>query len=199
MKSSQRDLTDLIGSRICHDLISPIGAISNGVELISMNGDAVGPEMELISQSVDNANARIRFFRIAFGSANADQKISASEIAGILRDIYNGGRLVADWQPTGELSRQQVKLAFLLIQCLESAMPWGGKISVSMIGEQWAIFGQAEQVKFDPKLWDLLSQPATDNELLAASVHFALAPLCADSFGRKLTVESSKNSLRVRF
>ena len=78
-------------------------------------------------------------------------------------------------------------------------MPWGGKISVSMIGEQWAIFGQAEQVKIDPKLWDLLSTPAADNELLAASVHFALAPLCADSFGRKLTVESSKNSLRVRF
>ncbi len=54
------DLAALIGSRICHDLISPIGAIGNGLELLSMAG-AGGPEVALISDSVSNANARIRF------------------------------------------------------------------------------------------------------------------------------------------
>ena len=61
------ELNDLIGSRICHDLISPLGAIGNGVELLTMSGMTEVPEMTLISESVENANARIRFFRIAFG------------------------------------------------------------------------------------------------------------------------------------
>jgi histidine phosphotransferase ChpT len=73
MSLSPRDLTSLIGSRICHDLISPLGAIGNGVELLAMSGTAPGPEMDLISQSVENANARIRFFRVAFGAARGGQ------------------------------------------------------------------------------------------------------------------------------
>jgi histidine phosphotransferase ChpT len=63
------ELTSLIGSRICHDLISPLGAIGNGVELLAMSEVAKGPEMSLIAESVENANARIRFFRVAFGAA----------------------------------------------------------------------------------------------------------------------------------
>ena len=69
MADSENDLAALIGSRICHDLISPIGAINNGLELVAMSGDVMSQEMELIAQSVENASARIRFFRVAFGSA----------------------------------------------------------------------------------------------------------------------------------
>jgi histidine phosphotransferase ChpT len=67
--SDQPDLAALIGSRICHDLISPIGAIGNGVELLLMEASGKGPELSLISESVAAANARIRFFRVAFGAA----------------------------------------------------------------------------------------------------------------------------------
>ena len=134
MNADPHYLTDLIGSRICHDLISPLGAISNGVELLSMSGGPVGPEMNLISESVENANARIRFFRIAFGAAKATQIIGQSEVTSILQDLSRGGRLVTDWQAAGDMSRQYVKLAFLLHQCFESAMPWGGKITVSAVG-----------------------------------------------------------------
>ena len=69
------DLAALIASRICHDLISPIGAIGNGVELLAMEPGGPRPEMALISESVANANARIRFFRICFGQASSDQLV----------------------------------------------------------------------------------------------------------------------------
>ena len=63
------NIAALIRSRICHDLISPIGAIGNGVELLTMSASAGGsPELDLIADSVHNANARIRFFRIAYGA-----------------------------------------------------------------------------------------------------------------------------------
>ena len=76
------DLAALIGSRICHDLISPIGAIGNGVELMMMDGTAKTPELALIAESVANANARIRYFRVAFGSAGADSEPLYSSSAG---------------------------------------------------------------------------------------------------------------------
>jgi histidine phosphotransferase ChpT len=74
------DLAALIGSRICHDLISPIGAIGNGVELLMLDGAGHGPEMALIAQSVTHANARIRFFRVAYGIASTDQRIARTEV-----------------------------------------------------------------------------------------------------------------------
>ncbi|HMS96693.1 MAG TPA: histidine phosphotransferase, partial [Tabrizicola sp.] len=64
--TDQPDLAALIASRICHDLISPLGAIGNGVELLAM--ERAGPELDLLSESVAHANARIRLFRISFGA-----------------------------------------------------------------------------------------------------------------------------------
>jgi len=62
MTISTDELSALLGSRLCHDLISPIGAISNGMQLLEMTTSPT-PEVELIRQSVDNVNARIRYFR----------------------------------------------------------------------------------------------------------------------------------------
>lgn len=194
-----RDLTALIGSRICHDLISPLGAIGNGVELLSMSGLVEGPEMSLISQSVENANARIKFFRIAFGAARVDQHIGRPEVTSVLKDISQGGRINFDWQPQNEQPRQEVKLSFLLMQCFESAMPRGGRITVSTVGEQWAITGEAEVLNIKPNLWEILSVDSSDTDLSAAEVHFALAPIAAKAAGRRLKLESSTNTARVRF
>lgn len=77
---ARSDLSALIGSRICHDLISPLGAIGNGLELLQMSGASESPEMTLIADSVTSANARIRFFRIAYGDAVQNQMIKGAEL-----------------------------------------------------------------------------------------------------------------------
>jgi histidine phosphotransferase ChpT len=92
------DLAALIASRICHDLISPIGAIGNGVELLAMEPGGERPEMALISESVANANARIRFFRVCFGQAASEQRIARSEVTSILGDLGRGGRISYVWK-----------------------------------------------------------------------------------------------------
>ena len=75
MAQTELDLAALISSRICHDLISPIGAINNGLELLGMSGQSLDtPEMSLINESVQNASARIRFFRIAYGAASEQNR-----------------------------------------------------------------------------------------------------------------------------
>lgn len=194
-----QNLIDLIGSRICHDLISPIGAIGNGVELLTMGNETNGPEIDLIAESVDNANARIRFFRIAYGTSAATQSTGSAEISAILKDHTHGGKIVIEWQPNGDFPRPNVKLVFLLIQCFETAMPWGGKITISQIGNQWAIYGQAQKMNIDASLWGRLTSSEPNNDISAAQVQFALAPLAAKAIGQQLNIENSENSIRIRF
>lgn len=193
------DLVALLGSRICHDLISPIGAISNGVELLMMDGATMGPEIALISESVANANARIRFFRVAFGTSSPDQRIGRPEVLAILSDLTRGGRLAIDWRGPADLPRREVKLAFLLIQCLESAMPFGGRITVDHLDGRWVLLGEAAKLKRDDDLWALLSDPKAAAGITAAQVHFALFAQEARRQNRRPEADFGQTEIRLSF
>jgi len=193
------DLTALLGSRICHDLISPLGAIGNGVELLSMAGTAAGPEMALIAESVASAKARIRFFRIAFGAAAPDHRLGRPEILAVIADMTRGGKLVIDWQPEGDEARRTVKLAFLGLQCLESALPWGGRITVQQLGPTWVLRAEALRVKADPALWAVLAGQGNPAEVSPAQVHFALMPVEAARQNRQLQADLAETEISLRF
>lgn len=197
--SDKSDLAALLGSRICHDLISPIGAIGNGLELLMMETGSTGPEMALISESVSHANARIRFFRVAFGAAQGEQRLGRAEAASIISDMTRGGRLSIDWQTGADLARGEVKIAFLLLMCLESAMAYGGKITVQVDGGRWSIVGEANKLKIDPALWEVLADPTADPEITPATVHF---PLAAEEIALRqfrLTAELGQTTIRLSF
>lgn len=192
------DLGALVGSRICHDLISPLGAIGNGVELIALSGMDDTPEMALIAESVENANARIRFFRVAFGAAEAEQTIGAQEIAAIVEGLGRTGRHQIDWGAGGG-PRMEVKLAFLVVLCLSSAMPWGGSITVRRASDIWTLAGTAERMKVDRPLWDALGQPGSRLSVSSAEVEFPLARVTAARLGRSLAVETGDAGIAVTF
>ncbi len=196
MPPDPAELAALIGSRICHDLISPIGAIGNGVELLEMAGTA-GPELSLIADSVAAANVRIRFFRIAFGTASAEQRVAAPEIRAVLDDLSRGDRLGFDWQVAGDQPRDLVKLAFLLLQCCEVAMPFGGRVTVSEAGGTWQIAAAADKMKIDGRLWSRLEGGRAP--LTPAQVQFALAPAEAARLGRTLQVARGEGRITLRF
>ncbi|MGO4916802.1 histidine phosphotransferase family protein [Pseudogemmobacter sp. W21_MBD1_M6] len=198
MPDQSVDLTSLVGSRICHDLISPLGAIGNGVELLELAGHSVGPEMRLIAQSVESANARIRYFRVAFGAASARQSMGRREILSILDGYGKGGRVKTDWQPIGDCLRSEVKLAFLLLQCLETSMPYGGKVTVSLTDRRWTLRATGAKLLVTPDLWDVLATPATERDISAAHVQFALAPDLLKALGRRSQIELSETEICIR-
>ena len=98
-----------------------------------MSGASQSPEIELIAQSVDAANARICFFRIAYGATSTEQFLGRSEITSILRDFIKGTRLVLNWHPLEDVTRSEVQLVFLAIQCAEQALPYGGHAAVKRL------------------------------------------------------------------
>ncbi|MEO0936563.1 MAG: histidine phosphotransferase family protein [Pseudomonadota bacterium] len=195
MGKSETDLAALIGSRICHDLISPIGAINNGLELLDMAGGAGGAELDLISESVGNASARIRFFRVAYGAAGA-QQMGRAETVAILKDYCAGARQEIVWGPLDSHARAAVQLAFLGIQCLETALPYGGRIEVRHEGG-WEITGRAEKSSVDPALWARLSGDDRA-EVSAAQVQFALLAVLAAEAGRKVSYQKREGAVVLR-
>lgn len=198
MQLSNLNLAALIGSRICHDLISPIGAIHNGLELLDMSGEVSGPEMSLIADSVTNAEARIRYFRLAYGAAS-DQQIARSELVSILRDISSGGRVNIDWGPLEGSVRRDVRLALLAIQCLETAMAFGGEIKVQQSGKTWTVTGEAERLSIEEKLWTGLTDLTAQPEITPALVQFALLPVAIEDAGRSLDVATSDSRIVISF
>ena len=184
------DLAALVGSRICHDLISPIGAIGNGVELIALTGRDMGDEMALISESVENANARIRYFRMAFGNAAPDQSVSEAEIRSILKDISRGGRTRFDWRALGDQPRLDVRAIFLAIQCMETAMPLGGDIIIDRVGPTWTLTGLSDRLTLNSELWAGIEDGrGTSLRPAASEVQFALLPPALSDARRHLKAE----------
>ena len=193
-------LTPLVGSRICHDLINPLGAISNGVELLNMTPGAGGPEIALISESVEAANARIRFFRVAYGATSDTQVLEDSEIAAILDAMSLGARQTMAWSAPGSHPRDEVRLIFLLIQCLETAMPHGGRIEVTGHKSAWTVRGTSDRFVDIPTLWDIVTKGTDPDDLAAAHVQFALVSLLQDEMNLMVdcAIAPSEIVLRVR-
>lgn len=198
MVADPANLAALIGSRMCHDLISPIGAINNGLELMVMSGAQQSPEMQLIGESVDNASARIRFFRIAFGAAG-DQLVGPPEVSSILRDLYKNSRLDVQWLPDDARPRACVRLVFLALMCIETGMPYGGQINISDKDGAWDITGTGDKVNIDADLWSHLAMQQPVQQLQPAHVQFGLMPVVAAEDGRKVRTKTDATSITISF
>ncbi len=195
---SDADLAAMLASRICHDLTSPLGAIANGVELLALSGLEPTPEMELIAQSVESANARIRFFRLAYGPAG-QQGVSSTEVTRILGALSRVGRIGYDWTVTADLPRDEVRAVLLLVQCLEAAMPAGGHIRVARETGNWQITAEGARLRIDPVAWDAVGPLRADPPKASSLVQFALLAGALDSLGRSLAMTHLPNRIDVSF
>src|SRR5690606_38134497 len=93
-------LASLMSSKLCHDVIGPIGAICNGIELASDDGNADMhvEALKLVSASAGEASARLQFYRLAFGLAGGmGQEVSIREARTLCRDLMSYGKVALDW------------------------------------------------------------------------------------------------------
>jgi histidine phosphotransferase ChpT len=189
----------LIGSRICHDLISPVGAVANGLELLELAGVPRGPEMALVNESASNAAARIRFFRLAFGDAEGAEELPAAEVAEILAAGHADPRTELHWRVQGTLPRAEVKAALLAILCAEQALPVGGRVDVAAPGGAWRVTAEGPRLAPEPGLWALLEGHPPGTELRPDAVQFALLPEELARQGRNCAVQITDKNIEIGF
>jgi histidine phosphotransferase ChpT len=133
------DLTALVCSRVCHDVISPVGAIVNGLEVLADEKDESMKEvaLDLIRKSAVQASARLQFARLAFGAAgSAGAQIDLGDAAEVAKGFLEDDRLKLAWNlPRVLLPKNRVKLLLNLLMIAATAIPRGGKLTVDPVGQ----------------------------------------------------------------
>ncbi|WP_157888260.1 histidine phosphotransferase family protein [Neptunicoccus sediminis] len=197
MYDTSDDITALISARICHDLASPLGAIANGVELLELSGVADCPEAVLLADSVNCATARMAFIRVAYGFANSQTKMAPSQAQQLLSANFAERKIAIQWRISQDTAKPLTKLLFLLIQCCESALPYGGEIQLHQRDDVIDLHTNAKEVRHDPALWGCLSAETAQPTLTSSLVHFELARLQALKLGRDIDVRFSDTTLDI--
>ena len=134
------DLAAMLCSRVCHDVISPVGAIVNGLEVLEDDSDPSMRDVafELIKKSAASASARLQFCRLAFGAAgSAGASIDTGDAEAVARGLLETEKTSIDWKaPRRLLSKNNVKLLFNLAQIAAATIPRGGVVEVQVEGRR---------------------------------------------------------------
>ncbi len=132
------DLAALLCSRVCHDLISPVGAIVNGLEVLEEEKDEATRTfaLDLIKKSSNTASAKLQFCRIAFGAAgSAGAQIDTGDAEKVARGFFEDDKTKIAWNlPRALLPKNRVKLLLNMLLIAGHAIPRGGQMTVDPIG-----------------------------------------------------------------
>jgi histidine phosphotransferase ChpT len=133
-------LAELLAARLCHDLVGPVGAVSNGVELLADGGKPDPEVLELVAGSARQASRRLQVFRVTYGTGNALPSSGImAEVRRLATALCGDGRISADWPPPSseveavtnkQVARQTLNLFMLAMESL----PRGGSIRVVLAG-----------------------------------------------------------------
>ncbi len=133
------DLAALLCSRVCHDLISPVGAIMNGLEVMEDDNDEETKTfaLDLIKKSARTASAKLQFCRIAFGAAgSAGAQIDTGDAEKVARGMLEDGKIKIGWNlPQALLPKNRVKLLLNMLLIAGHAIPRGGQLTIDPMGE----------------------------------------------------------------
>ncbi|WEX76919.1 histidine phosphotransferase family protein [Sinorhizobium numidicum] len=157
------DLAALLCSRVCHDIISPVGAINNGLELLD-EGGADADAMDLIRTSALNASVRLKFARLAFGaSGSVGASIDTGEAEKAAKDFAAADKKTEiTWNgPRAIIAKNRVKLLLNLFLIAYGAIPRGGSIDITLenpeLDATFTLVAKGRMMRVPPKLVELLS------------------------------------------
>jgi histidine phosphotransferase ChpT len=140
------DLAALLCSRVCHDLISPVGAIVNGIEVMEEDKDEETKAfaLELIKKSAIQASAKLQFCRLAFGAAgSAGAQIDLGDAEKAARGLIEDGKTTLSWNlPRALLAKNRVKLLLNMVLIATGCIPRGGTLTIDPVpGDDGSVAG----------------------------------------------------------
>ena len=163
------ELAALLCSRVCHDLISPVGAIVNGLEVLDDNPKPEDRDfaLDLIRKSAKTASARLQFCRLAFGAAgSAGAQIDLGDAQNMARGQIEDGKVTITWNlPRLLLPKNRVKLLLNMLIIAQQTIPRGGTLTIDPIGDgetmSFRVTSAGLNARVPQNIADLLSVDST--------------------------------------
>ncbi|OYW47542.1 MAG: histidine phosphotransferase [Novosphingobium sp. 28-62-57] len=204
MSANSLDLASLLCSRLCHDLLSPVGALSNGLELLA---DEKDPEMrkrcmELLEQSAKTSADKLKFFRLAFGAAGGfGESVPVSEARALVDALVgNNGRVSVNWMfGIDSLAKPAVKTLLNLALIGLDALVRGGTLDIGVeVRDNVAeivVRAAGQRVAFDPAIGQALEGTLPSAEMSSRTAPAAMVQQLAASVGGAVQVHITAESL----
>lgn len=194
-------ILELMASKVCHDIISPIGAVNNGIEFLTEMGDNVDEEVvNLIAFSASQASAKLKAYRMAYGAGGADDSIKPEEVHQAIESIVaEESKVKQDWDPYSELGygedrpkafcKMLVCNLLLAMECL----PKGGTLQVRAgEGNETIIIATGENACIRERTGEALEQKIPRDALEPKYVHPFLTGLLGQSYGYSASMHEAE-------
>lgn len=190
-------LMELVVSRLIHEIVGPIGAMSNGIELLQeFDGVADGESLTLISDSAHEANARVQFYRMAYGRAGY-QLNDLAQLRGIASEFFSGlPHYSLDWplppiQPA--IADGFGRILLLVAEISKDCLPRGGNVLVSVSGASATVTATSQEAALPDRISAILdgANVATPRE-----AHAALARFYADAAGFRISCQAGATQIQ---
>ena len=204
MTASPIDLASLLCSRLCHDLLSPVGALSNGLELLAEEKD---PEMrkrcfELLEQSAKASADKLKFFRLAFGAAGGfGDSVSVNEARALVDALVGANaRVSVNWMfGVDALPKPAVKTLLNLALIGLDALVRGGTLDIGAEMRdgttEIVVRAAGQRIAFDPAIGQALEGTLPAGELASRTAPAAMVQQLAASVGGGIQVHVTAESL----
>lgn len=202
---SDLELSALVSSKICHDIISPVGAISNGLEILDEENDEAMRQhaMVLVRKSAATASIKLQFARLAFGAAgSAGSEIDLTQAEKVARAVIETGKHTLDWSgPAMTMEKDKVKLLLNMATLALEALPRGGIIRVTIAAEPartaFEMQCSGEKAKVPGDLAGLLNG-GIDRPLDSHAIQPYYTIRLSKTVGMPLEVTAAENSVTLK-
>ena len=196
------DLAALLCSRVCHDLVSPVGAIANGLEMMDEEDDQEMHRLalELVRRSARQASAKLQFCRLAFGAAGgAGSLLDVGEAGDIARLFVAEEKVKLDWlAPRTARDKNEVKLLLNLMLLAIAAVPRGGSVAIDATDALLSATAVGDGARLADKTKAVLDRavPAAEFDARAVQVYYALR--LAEQAGFTLAADAKTGTVIFR-
>ena len=194
-------ILEILASKVCHDLISPIGAVNNGVEFMQEMGvEDAGDGLDLIAFSAQQASAKLQAYRMAYGAGGADNSIKPEDVYDAIESIVGAeDKISQDWDkdaPIGlneETFERPTGFGKILICAMLLAMdclPKGGSLGVTHEGDSdFTVTAKGENATFREGTHDAITLKTSSETLEPKNVHPYIMGLLAEQYNFKVTLD----------
>ncbi|HYZ43279.1 MAG TPA: histidine phosphotransferase family protein [Xanthobacteraceae bacterium] len=200
------DLAALLCSRVCHDLISPTGAIVNGLEVLEEEGSDAETKtfaLDLIKRSAKTASARLQFCRLAFGAAGAlNAKVELGDAQAMALGFIEAEKTKLVWNlPRGPLPKNRVKLLLNLLVIANQTIPRGGTLAIDPVGEGegmgFRIVASGLNARIPHAVPALLQGTSENGSVDAHAIQPFYAGLLARACGLEVTLKAEGDAIII--
>jgi len=200
-------ILEMMASKVCHDLISPIGAVNNGLEILEEMGADGGDEVtDLIAFSAQQASAKLTAFRLAYGAGGGDGHLKAEDAYKAIELIVGAeNKITQDWNPNetldpmGQKPEGFCKILTCVLMLALDALPKGGSVSASgASGSSFIVSADGENAGLRPEQITALNIGTASDTLEPQAVHAYMCRLIAGHYGFSIRAENTSDRC-IRF